>query len=86
MYVYIYIYLHIYIYFHYRQGLKLDPEHKACKASYRKIKQMENIAKAAEEEVRSGQLNEALKSYEKGAKIDPQQQLFAGLNNICMDI
>jgi len=28
--------------------------------------------------VQSGQLNEALASYEKGAKIDPQQQLFAG--------
>jgi DnaJ homolog subfamily C member 3 len=63
---------------HYRQGLKLDPEHKQCKASYRKIKQMENIAKGAEEEVRSGQLNEALKSFQKGASVDPQQQLFAG--------
>lgn len=67
---------------HYRQGLKLDPEHKQCKASYRRIKQMENVAKAAEQEVQSGQLNEALESYEKGAKIDPEQQLFAGKMNL----
>ena len=67
---------------HFRQGLKLDPEHKQCKAAYRKIKQMENIAKAAEQELNSGQLNEALDSYSKGAKVDPTQQLFAGKMNL----
>jgi len=63
---------------HFREGLRLDPEHKQCKASYRKIKQMENVAKAAEKELKSGQLEEALESFHKGAKLDPEQQLFAG--------
>eukprot|EP00277_Geminigera_cryophila_P002732 CAMPEP_0179422784 /NCGR_PEP_ID=MMETSP0799-20121207/10636_1 /TAXON_ID=46947 /ORGANISM="Geminigera cryophila, Strain CCMP2564" /LENGTH=516 /DNA_ID=CAMNT_0021196985 /DNA_START=58 /DNA_END=1608 /DNA_ORIENTATION=- len=67
---------------HFRQGLKLDPEHKECKASYRKIKQMENVQKAADKEVASGQFNEALESFEKGTKIDPAQQLFAGKMNL----
>ncbi|EKX44009.1 hypothetical protein GUITHDRAFT_72696 [Guillardia theta CCMP2712] len=67
---------------HFREGLRLDPEHKVCKQAYRKIKQMENVAKAAQKEMDSKQYNEALESYEKGAKIDPNHVLFTGKMNL----
>jgi hypothetical protein len=61
---------------HYRQGLKLDPEHKQCKAAYRKIKQMENIAKAAEQEVR------AKRKRQKRPTIEAKETYYGGKRDL----
>jgi len=63
---------------HFREGLRLDPEHKGCKEYYRKIKKMENIVKGAEGEIKSRKFQDALESYQMGQKIDPQHVIFVG--------
>ena len=63
---------------HFREGLRMDPEHKECKENFRRIKKMETVIKTADAEFAAGQYDEALKSYENGAKIDPSNLIFLG--------
>lgn len=63
---------------HFREGLRMDPEHKECKENFRRIKKMEATMKAGDAEFAAGQFDEALKSYENGEKIDPSNLIFVG--------
>jgi len=61
---------------HFREGLRLDPEHSGCKEGYRRIKKMDNVAKAADGEAAGGKWQDALESYEKGTTVDPTHDQF----------
>lgn len=61
---------------HFREGLRLDPEHKGCKEGYRRIKKMENIVKGADAEAAAGKWQDALESYEMGTRADPAHESF----------
>ena len=63
---------------HFREGLRMDPEHKECKENFRRIKKMDNIMKSADAEFASGQYEEALKTYQSGEKVDPSHLVFLG--------
>mmetsp|Transcript_7984 Transcript_7984/g.24003 ORF Transcript_7984/g.24003 Transcript_7984/m.24003 type:complete len:516 (-) Transcript_7984:1168-2715(-) len=63
---------------HFREGLRMDPEHKECKDYFRRIKKMENMLKTGEEELNAGKTNDALKTFQIGEKLDPDHPVFLG--------
>jgi len=61
---------------HFREGLRMDPEHKECKQVYRQLKAMLNTQKNADEELAGRKLQEAYEDYTKGMQFDPQHRHF----------
>ena len=61
---------------HYREGLKLDPEHKGCKQGHKLVKKLEKSRKKAEEAFDTKKYEEAVALYEKTRNIDPEHVTF----------
>ena len=62
---------------HYRQGLHFDPEHKPCKAAYRKLKKTTKLAKKAEAAAAEGRHAEAAGLWADARGVDPSHGAFA---------
>jgi DnaJ homolog subfamily C member 3 len=61
---------------HYREGLKLDPEHKGCKSGHKTIKAMEKKRKRAEDAYASGKYQEAIDNWSQAIQIDQSHMAF----------
>lgn len=60
---------------HYREGLKLDPEHKECKKGHKLIKSIEKKLKKAEEANGKRNFGTAAQYYKEAIESDPQNRL-----------
>eukprot|EP00937_MAST-01D_sp_MAST-1D-sp2_P007304 g7304.t1 len=61
---------------HYRQALHFDPEDKACKRAYRRLKKITKLAKKGDAAVEQGQHEEALEHFAAARAVDPQHRAF----------
>jgi DnaJ homolog subfamily C member 3 len=61
---------------HYREALKLDPEHKACKEGHKLVKKLEKSRKKADEAFAKGDYAAALENYEKARSWDSSHYIF----------
>lgn len=61
---------------HFREGLKLDPEHKGCKAGHKAIKAIQKKEKRAEDALKSGNHKEALGHWQSAMDLDPNHTAF----------
>jgi len=60
---------------HSREALRFDPEHKACKALYKKVKKLVKTKKLGEESAAAGDWNTAIGLFHKATRIDPEHYL-----------
>jgi len=56
---------------HFREGLKLDPEHKGCKEGHKFVKSIEKKKKKADSAFEKGNYQEAIANYWKAINVDP---------------
>ena len=61
---------------HYREALKLDPEHKACKEGHKLVKKLEKSRKKADEMLAKGDYTIALENYNKARSWDASHRVF----------
>jgi DnaJ family protein C protein 3 len=61
---------------HFREGLKLDPEHKGCKAGHKLVKKLEKSRKKAEDAFDAKNFEEAVALFEKTQTLDPDHLVF----------
>ena len=61
---------------HFREGLKLDPEHKGCKAGHKTIKAIQKKEKRAEDALKSGNHKDALGHWQSAIDLDPTHTAF----------
>jgi DnaJ family protein C protein 3 len=61
---------------HYREGLKLDPEHKECKAGHKLIKSIEKRLKKATDASDKRDFKAAVEHYQAALEIDPDNTMF----------
>ena len=61
---------------HFREGLKLDPEHKGCKSGHKLVKKLEKSRKKAEDAFNAKNFEEAVALFEKTRNIDPDHVTF----------
>ena len=61
---------------HFREGLKLDPEHKGCKEGHKLVKKLEKSQKKAQEAFDAKNYEDAVKMFEKTGSIDPSHTTF----------
>ena len=61
---------------HYREGLKLDPEHKICKDGHKKIKATEKKKKKGDAAFAEGQFDEAIEYWMQAIKVDETHSVF----------
>jgi DnaJ homolog subfamily C member 3 len=61
---------------HYREGLKLDPEHKGCKAGHKFVKSIEKKNKRGEDAFAKGNYEEAISNWWQAIKIDTTHLAF----------
>jgi len=63
---------------HFREGLKLDPEHKGCKAGHKAIKAIQKKEKRAEDALKAGSHKEAIGHWLSAIDLDPTHSAFIG--------
>lgn len=61
---------------HFREGLKLDPEHKGCKEGHKLVKKLEKSRKKAEEAFDAKKFDDAVALFEKTRNLDPNHVTF----------
>jgi tetratricopeptide (TPR) repeat protein len=61
---------------HYREGLKLDPEHKGCKAGHKFVKSIEKKNKRGDDAFAKGNYEEALSNWWQAIEIDTTHVAF----------
>merc|ERR1719410_1935584 len=61
---------------HYREGLKLDPEHKGCKGQHKLVKSLIKKDKKAQEAFDAGKYDDAIKPWNQAMSIDPDHAIF----------
>lgn len=61
---------------HFREGLKLDPEHKGCKDGHKLVKKLEKSRKKAQDAFDAKNYEEAVTLFEKTRTIDPEHETF----------
>lgn len=66
---------------HYREGLKLDPEHKGCKGQHKLVKSLIKKDKKAQEAFDAGKIDEAIDKWEQAMSIDPIHEIFKNTIN-----
>jgi len=66
---------------HYREGLKLDPEHKGCKGQHKLVKSLIKKDKKAQEAYDAGKYDEAIDKWEQAINIDPIHSIFINTIN-----
>jgi DnaJ family protein C protein 3 len=61
---------------HYREGLKLDPEHRGCKDGHKFVKAIEKKKKKGDDAFESGNNEEAIKFWRQAVELDPTHLAF----------
>merc|ERR1719410_1564833 len=61
---------------HFREGLKLDPEHKGCKGQHKLVKSLIKKDKKAQDSFDAGKYDEAVEKWQEAIKIDPDHDAF----------
>jgi tetratricopeptide (TPR) repeat protein len=61
---------------HFREGLKLDPEHKGCKSGHKFVKSIIKKEKKADEAFQAGRYQDAVDLYWQAINIDPTHIAF----------
>ena len=61
---------------HYREGLKLDPEHKGCKAAHKFVKSILKKEKRGDDAAKSGNHKGAIDYWLQAIEIDPTHRAF----------
>lgn len=61
---------------HYREGLKLDPEHKDCKKSHKFVKSLEKKRKKGQDAFDKSDFEGAIKHWTAAMEIDPTHRAF----------
>lgn len=61
---------------HFREGLKLDPEHKGCKEGHKFVKSIEKKKKKGDDAFESGKLQEAIDFWWQAIQIDVEHIAF----------
>jgi len=64
---------------HYREGLKLDPEHKGCKGQHKLVKSLMKKDKKAQEAYDAGKYDEAIEKWRQAIVIDPIHTTFSNI-------
>lgn len=59
---------------HSREALRFDPEHKACKALYKKVKKLVKSKKLGEQLAAAGDHVSAIAMFQKAIEVDPTHQ------------
>lgn len=62
---------------HFREGLKLDPEHKGCKEGHKLVKKIDKKKKRGDEAYDRKKFMEAVKYYGEAIEVEPQHYIFA---------
>ena len=62
---------------HFREGLKLDPEHKGCKAGHKLVKSIVKKEKRGDDANKAGKVKEAIDYWWQGINIDQTYRAFA---------
>ncbi len=62
---------------HYREGLKLDPEHKGCKADHKAIKALLKKEKRGDDAVKAGKHEDAVSYWLEAIALDETHRAFA---------
>jgi len=62
---------------HFREGLKLDPEHKGCKAGHKLVKSIVKKEKRGDDAEKAGNHKEAIDYWLQAIKIDETHRAFA---------
>lgn len=62
---------------HFREGLKLDPEHKGCKAGHKLVKSITKKEKRGDDANKAGKFKEAVDYWWQAIKIDETHRAFA---------
>ena len=62
---------------HFREGLKLDPEHKGCKAGHKLVKSIEKKKKRGDDALTAGKHADAVEYYIQAINIDETHRAFA---------
>eukprot|EP00937_MAST-01D_sp_MAST-1D-sp2_P003082 g3082.t1 len=60
---------------HFRQALRLDPEHKRCKALYRRVKKMDQCRKRAQKYEAEGDFHAAAAEHEKMLQFESSSKM-----------
>merc|ERR1719410_2270783 len=66
---------------HYREGLKLDPEHKGCKGQHKLVKSLIKKDKKAQEAFDAGKYDDAIEKWRQAITIDPIHTTFSNTIN-----
>lgn len=61
---------------HFREGLKLDPEHKGCKEGHKFVKSIEKKKKKGDDAFESGKFQDAINLWWQAINIDPTHTAF----------
>ena len=61
---------------HFREGLKLDPEHKGCKAGHKAVKALQKKEKRANDALGAGNHEEAIGHWDAAIRLDPTHTAF----------
>jgi len=61
---------------HFREGLKLDPEHKGCKEGHKLVKKIDKKKKKGDVAFEAKNYEEAIGHYEEAIAIEPEHQNF----------
>ncbi|KAG7358506.1 chaperone protein DnaJ [Nitzschia inconspicua] len=62
---------------HFREGLKLDPEHKGCKEGHKLVKMIDKKKKKGDEAFDARNYKQAIQYYGEAIEIEPQHYVFA---------
>lgn len=64
---------------HFREGLKLDPEHKGCKEGHKLVKKIDKKKKKGDVAFEAGNYEEAIQHYTGAIEIEPEHENFVRL-------
>lgn len=62
---------------HFREGLKLDPEHKGCKEGHKLVKKIDKKKKKGDVAFEARNYEEAIQHYTEAIEIEPEHENFA---------
>merc|ERR1712025_61189 len=66
---------------HFREGLKLDPEHKGCKEGHKLVKKIDKKKKKGDVAMEAKKYEEAIEHYKGAIEIEPDHENFQQMVN-----